>query len=257
MDKKKLEALEQMQRTSLKDAQKYYKGFLYGDYGVGKTTTCGLLTRNKSLFVHTDRNYDVLNKLNDQVDKIDLVPYTGLSQLEAIGDAITEGIDGYTDIDLVVIDTISQVQEEYLDFLYDNYQWNGNLRDRAMSQTRGLGEIDVISRRDYMVCRDKMRGPIKSLIKAPVDVIFVAHLREPNKDQGETAKRPSLTEAVYKVVAREVNWIGLQERNRSEISIQFATDRKTAAKDSLVGLENKTLTPEETVKVLNNWKTGK
>ena len=261
MEKALLKALEDQPHTSLTDVDPYYKGFLYGEYGVGKTTLCGNLVHKKALFIHTDRNFIVLKKVPGALDKIDLMPYTGLSQLEAVAKAIEEQLTvngkDYSEYDLVVVDTISQVQEEYLDWLYENYDWKGNHREQAMPTTRGLDELSSIGLPDYKVTRDKMRKPIKSLIKAPVDVIFVAHLREPSAMEvakGKMVRRPTLTEAVFKLIAREVNWMGLMEREKSEIKIQFATDRKTVSKSSIEGLENKTLTADETIKVLNEFK---
>lgn len=261
MDKALEKALEAQEHTSLEDVDPFYKGFLYGEYGVGKTTFCGMLTHKKTLVIHADRNYAVLKKLPQAVDKIDLMPYTGLSQLEAVAKAITEGLTiggiDYSEYELVVIDTISQIQEEYLDWLYDNYEWKGNHRESASPTSRGLDELSSIGLPDYKVTRDKMRKPIKALIKAPCDVIFVAHLREPSAMElakGKMVRRPTLTEAVFKLIAREVNWMGLMERDKSEIKIQFATDRKTVSKSSIEGLENKTLTVDETIKVLNEFK---
>lgn len=263
MDSKKMAALEELGVTSTGEAERFYKGFIYGEYGVGKTVTLAKLARKKLLLVHTDKNYQSVFNHPEVLDKVVFQPYTGLSQLDAIAEAITEkivigGFD-YGEIDLVGIDTISQIQEEYLDWLFDNYQWGGRLREAATpapGSERGLKALETLGRPDYKVVRDKMRGPIKKLIKAPVDVVFTAHLREPNATETTIVRRPTLTEAAFKLIAREVNFIGLQTAKKGERTIQFETDAKTVAKSGIKEL-NSTFNVDEAVKIIHNWKEGK
>lgn len=262
MDSKKLAALEELGVKSTAEIEPYYKGFLYGEYGVGKTVLMAKLARKKLLLVHTDRNYQSVLNHPEVLDKVVFQPYTGISQLAAIAEAVTEkavigGFD-YGEIDLVGIDTISQIQEEYLDWLMDNYQWKGALREAATPApgTKGLKALDTLGRPDYKVARDVMRGPIKQLIKAPVDVIFTAHLREPNATDTSITRRPTVTEAVFKLIAREVNFIGFMQAKKGERTIQFEADPKTVAKTGIKEL-NSTLSADKTVEVLHNWKAGK
>lgn len=263
MDSKKQAALEELGVKSTAEIEPYYKGFLYGEYGVGKTVFAAKLARRKILLVHVDRNYQSVLNHPEVLDKVVFQPYTGLSQLAAIADAITEkavigGFD-YGEIDIVAIDTISQIQEEYLDWLFENYQWKGNLRESATpspGSERGLKALETLGRPDYKVVRDAMRGPVKKLIKAPVDVLFIAHLREPNATDTTITRRPTLTEATFKLIAREVNFIGFMQAKKGERTIQFEADPKTVAKTGIKEL-NATLSADETVKILHNWKDGK
>lgn len=263
MDPKKEAALAELGVQTTAELEPYYKGFIYGEYGVGKTVLMSKLARRKLLLIHVDRNYQSVYNHPEVLDKVVFQPYTGLSQLAAVADAITEkavigGFD-YGEIDLVGIDTISQVQEEYLDWLNENYQWKGALRESATpspGSEKGLKALETLGRPDYKVARDNMRGPIKKLIKAPVDVIFTAHLREPNATDSTITRRPTVTEAVFKLMAREVNFIGFMSAKKGERTIQFEADPKTVAKTGIKEL-NSTLGVDETVKILHNWKEGK
>lgn len=258
MDKKLLDALEQMPVAPLTNMPRFYKGFLYGEYGVGKTIWSCSLVRKRGLLVSTDQGRNAIFNHPDLLDKIDVVDYDGLAQLDGIGQAITEGLEKFTKYDVVIIDTISQIQEEYLDWLNENYKWSGNHREKAnANRGSGLAELETIGLPDYKVTRDNMRKPIKSLIKAPVDVVFIAHLREPSameQQKGKLVRRPTLTEAVFKLIAREVSFMGLMEREGAKRTIQFKTDRKTVSKSQIQALDDQVLDAEEASKLLKEWK---
>ena len=102
-----------------------------------------------------------------------------------------------------------------------------------------------------------MRGPIKTLIKAPCDVHFIAHLREPSMmdvQKGKLVRRPTLTETVFKLVAREVSLMGLMERNGTKRTIQFMTDKKTVSKSRIKELDDKTIDADTLPQIIQEWK---
>lgn len=258
MDKRYETALQEMKPQPLTALPRYYNGFLYGEFGVGKTVWAAMCAQKKALLIYTDNGRNALFNHPEVLDKIDGVPYDGLSQLDAVGQAITEGMEPYSQYDLVIIDTISQIQEEYLDWLNENYKWAGNHRERATANRgTGLPELETIGLPDYKVTRDNMRKPIKSLIKAPVDVLFLAHLREPSAmevNNGKLVRRPTLTEAVFKLIAREATFLALMERKGTERTIQFATDKKTVSKSQIKELDNQTLQADKALDILKKWK---
>ena len=108
-------ALEAEPPTSLSDRSKYVNMFWYGEYGVGKTigaSKCAAATGKKGLLVRTDTGTDSLFNHPELLDAIDVVDYKGLSQLTAIGEAISEGLTigdtDYSKYGAVLVDTISQ-----------------------------------------------------------------------------------------------------------------------------------------------------
>lgn len=263
MEPRMLKALEATKPQPLKDRNKHWKGFLYGEYGVGKTKVTAECIEKKGLIISTDTGAETLHNHPELLDKTDIIEYDGLSQLTAIGLAISEGIEEWSKYDLIAIDTISQVQEEYLDYLNDNYTYQGNMREKATprggsaaAKTLGLQDQEVLGMADYHLTRNNMRSPVKALIKAPVNVMFVAHLREPNfleQQKGKLTRRPTLTEAVFKLIAREATFMGLMERNGPKREIQFLTDKKTVSKSRIAELDDKIINADNLPEILKKW----
>jgi len=266
MDPKLLKGLEQIPSQPLTSVRKFYKGFIFGDYGVGKTKVAGECIENKGLDIYTDTGYETFFNHPHLLDKVETVPYMGLSQMTAIGLAITEGVTPWAENDLVIVDTISQVQEEYLDYLNDNFTYAGNLREKAVPRANaieakrlGLSEQEVIGLPDYHLARNNMRHPIKTLIKAPVNVIFIAHLREPSfleQQKGKLVRRPTVTEAVFKLIAREASFMGLMEREGTKRTIQFKTDKRTVSKSRIAVLDDKIINADDLPEILAKWKAN-
>jgi hypothetical protein len=258
MDKKMEEALLSVPPQNLGERRKTWNGFLYGEWSVGKTIVTGRLVKKKGLFITTDSGSDSFFNHPDLLDKIQVVPYSGLSQLTAIGQASKEGYGEYADYDLICCDTVSQMQEEYLDWLNDNYTFGGNMREKATPRP-GSGIRDseeIIGLGDYNLARRNMSTPIKTLVKAPVNVMFLAHLREPTfmeQSKGKLVRRPTLTETVFKLIARESTFMGLMEREGKKRTIQFKTDRKTVSKSQIAELDDKIVTDDEFVQTLREW----
>lgn len=259
MDKKYEAALASVAPVSLTERTRNVKAFIYGEYGVGKTILACSLASKKGLLISTDSGTDSIYNHPELLDKIDVVPYTGLSQLTAIGQAIIEGLEPWAQYDLIIVDTISQVQEEYLDWLLENFKFAGNFREKAVPRSPGsrLEEQEITGLPDYHLARNNMRLPIKSLIKAPVDVVFLAHLREPSMldvQKGKLVRRPSMTETVFKLIAREVSLLGLMERAGDKRTVQFMTDKKTVSKSRIAELDDKTINASELNSIIQNWK---
>lgn len=258
MDAKKLAALESMPPQKLGERSRVWKGFLYGEWGTSKTITTAKCVKKKGLWIYTDQGINSFYNHPELLDKVELVPYDGLSQLTTIGQAVMEGHPDYVDFDLICVDTISQVQEEYLDWLNDNYTFGGDMRIRATPRpgNPGLKAEEVIGLGDYNLTRRNMSTPIKTLVKAPVNVMFLAHLREPTfmeQSKGKLVRRPTLTETVFKLVAREATFMGLVERNGNERTIQFKTDKKTVAKSQINALTDKVINADNLHEILEKW----
>ena len=251
-------------RQSLKDSIKsgssigrYYKGLHFGEFGAAKTVTAGFISRSKFLVVATDNGFTSLDNHKELVDKYDVVMYDGLSQLNEIAAWAHESDFPY---DLVHVDTVSQVQEEYLDFLLEEISWSQKFRESSAPKRRGAETVEVPGRADYHVTRNKMRVPIKNLVKAPVDVVFSAHVREPSdedKAKGILTRRPTMTQTVYQLMAREASVMALFERTKTNgIQIICETDKKQVAKSRIKSLDNVTVNVDEFVKRIHAWKDG-
>lgn len=265
-------ALDANPPTDLGQRDRFVNAFIYGEYGVGKTINaclCGAATGKRTLLVRTDTGTDSLYNHPELISKVDVVDYQGLNQLTAIGNAISEGLTlgdyDYSNVGLVIIDTISQVQEEYLDWILENFKFTGNFRTVATPRNAKikselkLEDEEITGLPDYHLARNKMRGPVKALIKAPCDVFFLAHLREPSMldvQKGKLVRRPTLTETVFKLIAREVSLMGLMERVGQKREIQFETDKKTVSKSRIKELEGKTINADTLPQIIQDWRNS-
>jgi hypothetical protein len=263
MDKVTEALLDKVPPELLTNRSRFWKGFIYGEYGVGKTVVTGSCIQKRGLIIATDRGSDVFYNHPEILDKVEIVPYQGLAHLTAIATAVEEGHPRYSEFDLIACDTISQIQEEYLDWLNDNYTFAGDLRTRATPRPEAkranmsLKEQEIIGFGDYHLARRYMSTPIKSLIKAPVNVMFLAHLREPSfleVGKGKLVRRPTLTETVFKLIAREVSFLGLMERSGTKRTIQFSTDKRTVSKSQIAELDDKTINADQLSEILQTWK---
>jgi hypothetical protein len=254
-------ALAETQPAPLTNRSKFIKSFIYGEFGVGKTVLACSFVQTRGLLISNDTGTDSLYNHPELLARVDVVPYAGLSHLTAVAQAIEEKLEGYEKYDTVIIDTISQVQEEYLDFLIENYSFSGNQRTVAnpRSPKLKLATEEIVGFPDYRLVRDKMRGPVKALIKSPVDVHFLAHLREPSmmeQQKGVITRRPNMTEQVFKLIARETSMLGLMERKGTKRTIKFETDPKTISKSRIAELDDKTVNADELPQILKKWKSN-
>lgn len=243
------------------DAEPFVRGILYGEFGSWKTVTAvscieAVSENATALVVAADDGWVSLKNHPDLFERSKIVRYQGFSQLQFLADEYSDRHD------VLVIDTLTQICEEYVDFLMDNVKWNGNFREVSIpvrgskarpEETPGLP--------DYHVLRNKIRKPLRSLMRAPWDVYFLCHLREPTfmeQQKGKLIRRPEVTKRVFDFVAREAHFIGFMEKrdNKPAATITFKTDPKTIAKSRIAGLNDQTINAPDLPTILRKWKNG-
>lgn len=236
-----------------------FKGVLYGEFGTRKTTTALRCMKNKAILIHADRGWQVIHNHPDEFEgKVLPLAYGGLSQFKLIVEAIATGVEPYADTDLIVVDTLSQMQEKYVDFLMENADYGGKFRDSLIPKTgvKNFEKTEIPGMPDYQLARNKMRPIVDILTKAPVNVIYLAHLREPGpmeKAAGKLEKRPNITEALYKVVARDATFIGFMKNEKGQYLIDFEPKNTQSAKSQIPALTDKKIKAEELPRILNEW----
>lgn len=257
--------LSQKELQALCDAitdydEKYYKGVLFGDYAKRKTTTALRCSQSRAILIHADRGWNVIRNHPNEFPREKVIPirYEALSQIRGIVEAVLSQQDPFTSVDLIVVDTISQVQENYIDFLGDNFTIFG--REKAIPKSgTGEKEIALTGLPDYHLTRNKMRPVIELLVRAPIDVIFTAHVREPNMNDiknGKIAKRPNVTEAVFNLLARDATFIGYMEAKKDNYTTTFKPSPTIVAKSQITELTDKTIQSSELPQYLLNWKNS-
>jgi len=244
----------------------YLKACFYGEFGTGKTVLAARCGRpnTRTLFIAVDPGWVSL-KNHPEITDIDIVEYQGLKHVATIARAIKEGHSRYKDVGLVIVDTLSEIQENYVDFLAEKATWSKDSRPVAIiKDDNGRPQNEVIpGMDDYHLARNKMRPIVRDLCKAPVDVIFTAHLREPGpmdkQMTGGTStplreRRPTLTEKLYLVVARECHLLGFMEREGNKRTIQFETTKTVSAKSRIKELDGRKVTAEELPQIIQKWR---
>ena len=243
--------------------RKNIKGCLYGEFGSWKTVTAARCAKSRGLIIAVDdgweslRNHPGLSENSESLlDNFEVMEYRGLSQLDAVAERVDEG--RYKDFDIILLDTVSQMQEEYLDFIMDHVNYGGKYRDTVVLDREArqeLGSVDIPAQADYHVVRNKMRPVVKKLIKANINIFFLAHVREPSPLDTKKVRRPALTDAVYKLIARECNLLGFcEKKNKTEqATITFEGTTMLMAKSRIGLLNDKTFPADEFVKTIKEW----
>lgn len=259
----KPDELEALKQAITNKDELFYKGVLYGEFGMRKTTTALRCMKNKAVLLHADRGWAVIHNHPDEfpLDKVIPVAYEGLSQVKAIISAIEEDEEPFKGADLIVLDTISQMQEEYIDFLLENTSYTGNFREKATLKagvkSKEFKDTEIPGMPDYHLARNKIRPVVTALVKAPVNVIFLAHVREPGPlevAKGKLEKRPNVTEALYKVISRDATFIGYMTKGKDKTyNIDFEPKNTQSAKSQIASLTDKKINAEQLPMYLQQW----
>lgn len=250
--------LEALKSAITNPDELFYKGVLYGEFGTRKTTSALRCSRSGAILLHADRGWNVIHNHPDEFKNVIPVEYQGLSQFKSLLAAVAEGVSPFDNKDLIVVDTISQVQENYVDFLMENAQYKGNFRESLIPKqgVKNFEATEIPGMPDYHLARNKLRPIIHALVKAPINVIFLAHTREPSpieRAAGKIERRPNLTEAAYKILAREATFIGYMERKKENYTIDFTPKNTQSAKSQIPSLTDKQIQASELPEHLHKW----
>lgn len=244
----------------------YWKGVLYGDFGKRKTTTGLRTSRSRAILLHADRGWNVIRNHPEEFNEGNVIPleYKGLSQVKMLVEAVVENQEPFQDVDLIQLDTVSQMQEKYIDWLGENFEIFG--REKAAPKAGAKDEdgkvlqpVSLTGLPDYHLTRNKMRPVIDLLVQAPVNVMFLCHVREPNAmeiSKGKIERRPNVTEAVYKLLGRDATFIGFMEERKDNYTIDFKPTNTLSAKSQIPALTDKKIPAEDLPKYLWAWQEG-
>lgn len=256
--------LDELQNAITPKDDLYWKGVLYAEFGMRKTTTALRCSQKRAILIHADRGWNVVHNHPEEFgDNVIPIEYEGLSQIRAIVKAVAANQAPFNDVDLIILDTVSQIQEKYLDFLLENAEYKGNFRETLVPKTgiRNFEKTEITGMPDYHVTRNKMRPVIRELITAKVNVMFLAHVREPGPIEvaaGKIEKRPNVTEAVYKLISRDATFIGLIKKGKvkGEYIVDFEPKNTQSAKSQIAALTDKQVNVNELPTILHTWQNN-
>lgn len=236
----------------LDETAKYARTLFYGEPGSGKTVAaCSFGER--ILYVESDpmgwvslENHPVLKS------RVHRMPYQGLSQLEAIAQAVEEDIPFFRQFDHIVLDTFSNMANLDLDRV---------VATRA-AKDKGKSE-DFPTQPDYGFNTERMRKVLNRILVLPVHVTMTSHQRE-DKDErtGRMYIRPDFTPKLRKTIEGFCHLIaymvatgeGVDDDGEVKYSrtAQFHPTRGITAKSRIGGLPVTQKDPD-IGKIINDW----
>lgn len=244
---------------ALDDPPAYLKAIIYGDAGRHKTvTSCSL---GKTLLLAADPGWVSVKNHPDIWKDTTPIPFLGFRQLETLALALFWQEGEYAEYDTFVVDTLAFIQENYVDDLLRAGKFNKDTRP-SFTVTNPKAAEDLVIKElpgvdDYHAAKNVLRGPCRDLIKAPVNVIFIAHEREPNREEiksGYRLIRPDVTEALYKIIFRDAHLVGRTSKNsKGQRIIDFNGTDRQAAKSRIAMLNDRQILAEDFPKVIKKW----
>jgi len=198
MDQKTLDALLDT-ITPLVETEAYAKVLIYGESGTGKTVL-GANFGEKVILVDSANGWVSLKNHPDVLHKVQRIEYKGLSQLDALSDAITEG---KLECETLVVDEISSIAVMDLDTV---------LKSRSAKDPSK--DPNVPTQPDFFANTERVRRVISKLLALPCNVVLVAHVRE-DKDErtGKVMTRPAFTPKTRQTIVQQCHLVGYLTAN--------------------------------------------
>lgn len=259
MDERVIAALL-AKREDLSKKIPYFKGLVYGESGFGKTVAAMQIAQ---AITPDDKTIEFIDFLEGWVSLLNhpgltkrasRQTYEGLSQLEALAGAISEGVPPFNSIGTVIIDEISSISKADLDTV---------LKSNASKDKEK--DANVPTWPDYYANTERMRRAVTLLLKSNINVIFVAHMREDKLSNGVVVTRPSFTPAfseIFRQMLHLVAHMTAKEDMTEDGSpnykrlIQVHPTRTISAKTRIGGLPISLSTPA-LVQAIVEWMDGK
>lgn len=256
MDKLLEKELELHEPEPIGDKATYINALIYGDWGVGKTTLA-LSSGKRTLFVSSgDGGESVIRNLPASVrDQVTFVQCQGFSHLKAIFTAISERMDAYVKYEMVVVDNISALCDQFLANLVANYTVN---KDRHTAKPKGTGiSLEAEGMGDYKFLASHMRSLAPVSSRSPVDVVWLAHEREPSftdEAKGIYLTRPKMPEKASDALAEVCDLVGLLEKKKGKRTLNFNGSDRLAAKSRISELDGKVISVDEFWPLVEKWR---
>lgn len=238
----------------------FINALIYGDWGVGKTSLACASGRNTLIISSGDGGESVLRNRDKSSENVSIVKCQGLSHIKAVFNAISEQLEDYKHYQVVVVDTISSICDQYLHSLVSNYNVN---KDRHTAKPKGSGPtLEAEGMGDYKFLAAHMRdlAPVSSA--CPVDVVWLSHEREPSftdEAKGNYLTRPKMPEKTSDALAEVCDVVGLLEKKKQgkdiKRTLNFNGSDRLAAKSRIASLEGQTINVDEFWKTVETWRS--
>lgn len=242
--------LDALTESFMDSANLTFKGIIYGDPGVGKTVL-GASIGKKVLFVAADPDgwQSLINHPELGLGtRIKPMEYKGISQLEAVADAVVEGAKPFSEFDTINIDTMSHASGLDLDLVtrvnIDKKGYIGG--ERSLENMKFDYERDMFGVYNQNALR--MKAAIHKLFSSNVNVVATAHTYQRKLRATQTERtEPLFPPAVLAAINADVSMLaymtasntgGVDTDDDAEYhrQIQFHPTRTILAKTRIGGL---------------------
>lgn len=246
------------QDISLKRA--HINALIYGDWGVGKTSVACSSGRPTLIISSGDGGESVLRNRNGSKDNnISIVQCQGLSHVKAIFNAVIEQHPDYKHYEVLVIDTISSICDQYLRNLVDNYTI---AKDRTTAKPKTTGQVmETSGQGDYKFLTSHIQDLAPVSTAVPADVIWLSHEREPSwadQEKGNYLTRPKIPEKSADAIAEVCTLVGNLEKKKQgkdvKRTLNFNGSDRLAAKSRIASLEGKTIDVNDFWMQVESWR---
>lgn len=262
MDAALLKELDKHVPTSVLSDRTHINALIYGDWGTGKTTLACSSGRNTLIISSGDGGESVLRNstLSDRnSESVSIVQCQGLSHIKAIFNAVIEQHKDYKHYEVLVVDTISSLCDQYLRNLVDNYNVS---KDRSTAKPKGSGvTLEAPGMGDYKFLTSHMQdlAPVSSAV--PADIVWLSHEREPSftdEAKGIYLTRPKMPEKASDALAEVCDVVGLLEKKKQgrevKRTLRFDGSDRVAAKSRIASLEGQTINVDEFWNIVEMWR---
>jgi hypothetical protein len=241
------------------------RALIFGKPGVGKTVLAvqiALELGERCLYIPTEPGDETLEDWPDLLARTSVMDYPGINMLRELASAYREG--EFPDHPTLIIDTIDELTEIMLDDLVTGYKPAKDTRPKAEPRPgSGLRRLEVAGTDDYRFLRDGVRPALREICSLPVNLILLAHVREPTwADEAKQkatrtplpAKRADLPAQTYRLVSKYVGLMGHMTREGGSREVSFKTDsNKEEVKSRIRDLDNRVIDADELPGIIRNW----
>jgi hypothetical protein len=198
MDQKILAALLET-ITPLQETEAYAKVLIYGESGTGKTVlACDF--GEKVILVDSANGWVSLKNHENVMSKVRRIQYQGLSQIDALSDAI---IEGKLECDTLVLDEASSMAMQDLDTVL-----------KARSAKDANKDPSVPTQPDFFSNTERVRRTLSRAMRLPCNVVLTAHVREDRDERtGKVFTRPAFTPKMRQTIVQECHMVGYLTAN--------------------------------------------
>lgn len=263
MDAALLKELSKYAPTDISDKRPFINALLYGDWGVGKTSVACSSGRPTLIISSGDGGESVLRNNSDNPrfsETVSIVQCQGLSHIKAIFAALIEQHPDYKHYEVLVIDTISSICDQYLRNLVDNYTI---AKDRTTAKPKTTGQImETSGQGDYKFLTSHIQDLAPVSTAVPADVIWLSHEREPSwadQEKGNYLTRPKIPEKSADAIAEVCTLVGNLEKKKQgkdvKRTLNFNGSDRLAAKSRIAALEGKTIDVDDFWMQVEVWRS--